>query len=211
MSTADLILAKCPRRGDPQKPTTLSPAPFLTMECRTGFDGGVFRAMMVGGLGEIGMTPTFSDHMLSIVYGAIRLACLGEGVDPSSFKLLMVGEAVYGGWELTCEALATNRLCPTVTESLQRLLAPYSNGRQNDADDRSAGNMLLEECWNGPNGYWWWRNWYTAAHTMSRLDSKLVRIGPRLNQFKADERKSLQRLINGVMAMEPLARKAFSR
>lgn len=221
-TTQKLVLVKCPRRWDPSQAPTKQDVPRLRHASRTSpewpayaaeqlFDANVFRALMVGGLGNNKPTPTRGENMLVLIFGAIRLVCLGEGVDPKSFDLLLSGEAVYGGWELVWEALETGKVHPTIAQALRRLLVPSTEPGQNDADDASSTNEILRRFWSGPFGSWWECSYYTARHQSSCLSDDLVKRGPGLEKFKAKERASLELLIEGVKTMQPLVNAAFSR
>lgn len=215
----DFNLVNSPHRGSQRAAPSCRQIPRLTFvglthpgnaayEAQWDFDSNVFRALMVGGLGEKS-TPTYGPSMLCLIVGAIRLVCLGDGVNPTSTKLQGHGEVLYGLWSLAWEALETNKLCPTITQSLSRLLVPGTSSAQNDADEASSSNMILEEFWSGPWGNWWVANYYTARQRSSCLSAECRNRGVGLEKFKPKERASLRLLIEGIAKMQPIVERAF--
>ncbi len=224
--TPEPELLECPWvHGEKQKAPGYSDIPRLRSydrssknhplyEAQLDFDRRVFRALIIGGVGEKSL-PKDGDNMLMLLTGAICIVGLGKGIDPKSVYLQDNYTAVFGQWELAWQGLeaAGKKICPTIRQSLERLLVPCCEPGQNDADDASSYCMALQQFWCGPWGEWYGRDYYSAWGTGSllHLQAAAFKDGVGLKTFSAKEQESLKLLIEAVKTMQPLIEKALTR
>ncbi|MEX1051861.1 MAG: hypothetical protein WEC83_00525 [Patescibacteria group bacterium] len=224
--THKLGLLKCPWvRGEKQTAPRYDNIPRLRFhglthpeynayEAQLDFDQRVFRALIIGGVGEE-QIPKDGDDMLMLLTGAVCIVGLGKGIDPKSVYLQDNFTAVFGQWELAWPALeaAGDKICPSIRQSLERLLVPSCEPAQNDADDSSSYCMATHQFWDGPYGDWYCWNYYSAWGTGSllRLQHHALKDGIGLETFSAKEQRSLGLLIEGVKTMQPLVEQTLTR
>lgn len=182
-------------------------------ETQLDFDRRVFRALIVGGIGSDKSVPKDGADMLMLLTGTICIVSLGKGINPSSFYLQDYYSAIFGQWELAWPALETsgNKICPTIRQSLERLLVPRCEPGQNDADDSSSCCMASQQLWCGE---WFWRDYYPAVWSTSslvHLSGSITKQGTGIEAFAPEEQESLEVLIEGVKTMQPLIESVLKR
>lgn len=161
------------------------------------FDRRVFQALMVGGVGE-NTIPTDGVQMLSLIVGGIRIVCCDDIVTPETVRPTRRRDGLWQLWSLGWEALSkTNLICPTIKESLERLLVPDSES-ESHGNERHSYNRLLKDLWESPNGLWWCQNYYRGYQNISSLTDQIRKQGPGLEFFSAEEQRSIENLIMGI-------------